>query len=302
MFRLGIGFQFNFQSQVYIMLQSQYRMTLTSDIIPNNLYHSLGVIANVGKALCCLRLRNYLRPLYRLLQIVIMMVFRIAWTNALILQVLPVYKVARTKTAMVLPDIVDKCPDVAGLGKYNGCPIPDRMAMELMMKKINVRMFQALRVTRDALFLTRIKMELMMRKTNAQHEAGPASNQGCPVIDVVVVQKVNKAAENIFFRTGSSKLLAKSYSSLKNVAKILKDNPTYKIHIDGYTDNTGGEELNQKLSEARANSVKQYLLSNGIDESKITSTGHGESDPVASNDTAAGSAKNRRVEMKLTNY
>ena len=60
--------------------------------------------------------------------------------------------------------------------------------------------------------------------------------------------------------------------------------------------------MNQKLSESRANSVKQYLMGNGVDESRITATGHGESDPVASNGTAAVRAKNRRVEMKLTNY
>ncbi len=118
----------------------------------------------------------------------------------------------------------------------------------------------------------------------------------------MVVEKVNKAAQNIFFATGSSKLLARSYKSLKDVAQIMKDNPTYKIDVDGHTDNTGGAELNQKLSESRANSVKQYLIENGIDESRIVATGYGEDKPIADNKTSAGRAKNRRVEMRLRNY
>ena len=60
--------------------------------------------------------------------------------------------------------------------------------------------------------------------------------------------------------------------------------------------------MNQKLSESRANSVKQYLIGNGIEESRITATGYGETKPIADNKTSAGRAKNRRVEMHLRNY
>ena len=122
------------------------------------------------------------------------------------------------------------------------------------------------------------------------------------MIDVVVVEKVNKAAQNIFFATGSAKLLPKSFKSLKEVAEVMKDNPTYKIAVDGHTDNTGSDELNQKLSDSRANAVRKYLIDNGVEESKITATGYGETTPIADNKTAAGRTKNRRVEMKLTNY
>jgi outer membrane protein OmpA-like peptidoglycan-associated protein len=82
----------------------------------------------------------------------------------------------------------------------------------------------------------------------------------------------------------------------------LKDNPSYKVDVDGHTDNTGSDDLNQKLSESRANSVKQYLVDNGIDESRIVATGYGETKPIADNKTAAGRSKNRRVEMKMRNY
>ena len=170
-------------------------------------------------------------------------------------------------------DEEDKCPDVAGVARYQGCPVPD--------------------TDKDG---------VNDEDDKCPNEVGPASNFGCPVIDVVVVEKINKAAQNIFFATGSAKLLPKSFKSLKDVAQIMQDNPSYKIDVDGHTDNTGSNELNQKLSESRANSVKQYLMDNGVDESRIVATGYGEDKPIEDNKTAAGRAKNRRVEMRLRNY
>ncbi|MDP9231117.1 MAG: OmpA family protein, partial [Bacteroidota bacterium] len=94
-------------------------------------------------------------------------------------------------------------------------------------------------------------------------------------------------------------LLAKSNKGLNEVAKILQGNPDLKIDIDGHTDNVGNDAFNQTLSENRANAVKSYFVSKGISESRITATGYGEQKPIADNNTAAGKAKNRRVEMKL---
>ncbi len=113
---------------------------------------------------------------------------------------------------------------------------------------------------------------------------------------------MNTAAQNIFFVTGSSKLLAKSFPKLNDVVKILTDNPTYKVQIDGHTDEVGKDDYNQTLSEQRAASVKAYFVSKGIAEDRLSSAGYGETKPVADNKTAAGRAKNRRVEMTLSNY
>jgi outer membrane protein OmpA-like peptidoglycan-associated protein len=134
------------------------------------------------------------------------------------------------------------------------------------------------------------------------NEAGPAANFGCPVIAPEVIEKINLAAKNIFFATGSAKLLAASNSSLNSVVKILQDDPTYKVDIEGHTDNTGTPEKNQLLSQQRADAVKAFLVSKGIDESRITSKGFGQDKPVADNKTTAGKTKNRRLEMKLRNY
>src|SRR5690606_19604354 len=131
---------------------------------------------------------------------------------------------------------------------------------------------------------------------------GPESNQGCPVIAKEVIDKINFAAKNVFFSTGSSKLMAKSHKSLDEVAKLMLADETLKMQIDGHTDSQGSDELNQNLSEKRAASVLDYLVSKGVDASRITSAGYGETKPVADNNTAAGRAKNRRTEMTVTNY
>ena len=89
---------------------------------------------------------------------------------------------------------------------------------------------------------------------------------------------------------------------MNEVEKILNDNPSYKIDIEGNTDNTGKPDKNQVLSESRAKAVATYIQSKGINEARLASTGYGQDKPVADNKTAGGRAKNRRVELKVKNY
>jgi len=201
-----------------------------------------------------------------------------------------------------ITDAEDKCPDVAGLARYQGCPIPDTDK-----DGINDELDKCPTVSGYARYQgcpipDTDKDGVNDEEDKCINEAGPASNFGCPVISEEIVKRVNKAAQNVFFSTGSSKLLTKSFSKLNDVVAILNENPSYKVSIDGHTDNTGKEDKNQTLSEARAASVKAYLVEKGIVESRLTSTGYGQDKPVADNKTAAGRAKNRRVEMTLRNY
>jgi OOP family OmpA-OmpF porin len=80
---------------------------------------------------------------------------------------------------------------------------------------------------------------------------------------------------------------------------VLNDHPSIRIEISGHTDNVGTRERNQQLSGDRANSVRDYLVSKGIDASRITTRGAGPDEPVAENKTAAGRQKNRRIEFKI---
>jgi outer membrane protein OmpA-like peptidoglycan-associated protein len=105
---------------------------------------------------------------------------------------------------------------------------------------------------------------------------------------------------NITFATDSSNISADFYKVLDSVAVVIKEFEKTYVDVVGYTDSTGADAYNQKLSEARASSVARYLESQGVLPARIVSSGMGESNPIASNDTAEGRSLNRRVEIILT--
>lgn len=104
---------------------------------------------------------------------------------------------------------------------------------------------------------------------------------------------------NIFFEFGSANLKEESYSELNRVVEFLQQNPTVKIELSGHTDNVGSDASNNKLSQDRVNSVKTYLVSKGISESRMQAKGYGKTKPVATNDTEEGRQQNRRVEFSI---
>ena len=104
----------------------------------------------------------------------------------------------------------------------------------------------------------------------------------------------------ILFQTGKSDLSATAQAALSRVATNLAQYPQTDITVMGYTDNTGGYDLNMRLSQERADAVRNYLIGRGIPAARLTAKGNGWSNPVASNDTKEGRAQNRRVEMYIT--
>jgi outer membrane protein OmpA-like peptidoglycan-associated protein len=102
------------------------------------------------------------------------------------------------------------------------------------------------------------------------------------------------------FRVGKADLNSQGISAAGEIATFMKNHPTSNVVLNGYTDSTGSLQLNQKLSLNRAKSVQAALIQDSIDAQRITIQGHGPSDPVASNGTAEGRSKNRRVVAALT--
>ncbi|MCK5839531.1 MAG: OmpA family protein, partial [Bacteroidales bacterium] len=105
--------------------------------------------------------------------------------------------------------------------------------------------------------------------------------------------------KNIFFEFGKAVLTSDSYIELGRVLKLMSTNPGLRIEISGHSDNVGSYAYNQKLSEQRAKAVVDYLVSLGIDPDRLEYVGYASSQPVATNDTEEGRAKNRRVEFKI---
>ena len=106
--------------------------------------------------------------------------------------------------------------------------------------------------------------------------------------------------DKILFETGKSELSDASRSSLKKFAASLADSPETDITIYGHTDNTGSREINQKLSQERAQAVANYLMGQKIDGNRLTVRGLAYDSPIADNSTAEGRAQNRRVEIVIT--
>ncbi|MFN7727754.1 MAG: OmpA family protein [Bdellovibrio sp.] len=110
---------------------------------------------------------------------------------------------------------------------------------------------------------------------------------------------VTKLKSDILFDTGQSTLKPEAKNNLREMATIMKKYPENVLTVNGYTDNTGGAKINEKLSEKRAEAVRQTLVANGLPAETVKAQGWGPSKPVAANDSAEGRKKNRRVEIEI---
>ncbi|NMO21678.1 OmpA family protein [Pyxidicoccus fallax] len=169
-------------------------------------------------------------------------------------------------------DDFDKCPDKPGPKDYDGCPDSDGD-------------------------------EVPDNEDDCPDMFGPPENNGCPFDSppyVFVESDRIRIKGNVLFETGSAIIQKRSYPLLDEVATVLRKNPTLgPVLIEGHTDNRGSRALNMSLSDKRARSVLEYLVSKGIDRKRLTSKGFGFDRPIATNDTALGRAKNRRVDFRL---
>jgi OmpA-OmpF porin, OOP family len=161
----------------------------------------------------------------------------------------------------------DKCPTAAGTNS-NGCPDSDGDGIDDGNDK-------------------------------CPNEKGVTANNGCPEIKPEVIEKVNYAAKNIYFKFASDEIIKQSFAPLDEIVKLLQSNPALKLVVNAYADNRGLAERNLMWSERRAQAVANYFISKGIDAGRITAKGYGDTQPVADNKTESGRSKNRRVEMKL---
>ncbi|WLD23043.1 OmpA family protein [Flavobacterium dauae] len=169
-----------------------------------------------------------------------------------------------------IADKDDECPEEAGPKENNGCPWPDTDG--------------------DGVF---------DKDDECVDVAGPASNKGCPEVKEEHIKQLNEYGKTILFNTGKSTFQEQSFAVLDNMAKVMNQFPNAKFAIEGHTDSTGSDKINNPLSNDRANAVRDYLISKGISASRLTAEGFGSKNPIDDNKTAAGRANNRRTEIKL---
>jgi outer membrane protein OmpA-like peptidoglycan-associated protein len=140
---------------------------------------------------------------------------------------------------------------------------------------------------------------LLDKDDDCPNTPGPKTNKGCPVIEQAVIEVLKTAFDNLEFESGKDIIFETSKPSLNELAEVLKKKTTWKLEIAGHTDNVGDDNGNLVLSKKRAEALKAYLISQGVDEVRLLTLYFGETKPVATNDTPEGRQKNRRVEMKI---
>ena len=121
--------------------------------------------------------------------------------------------------------------------------------------------------------------------------------KGCSIKPIKVGETV--ILKNIFFETAKYDLKPESQIELNKLIDLLNKNPKMKIELSGHTDNVGGKEYNQTLSENRAKAVYDYLVAHNISAERLSYKGYGDTKPIDTNDTDQGRANNRRTEFKV---
>jgi OOP family OmpA-OmpF porin len=116
-------------------------------------------------------------------------------------------------------------------------------------------------------------------------------------LTVMIEEPTSFTLNNVHFSTGSADLKSSSSKELNELANYLNLKKSVKVEIGGHTDNVGADDSNQKLSQKRAEAVKEFLIKKGVSENRLKSKGYGETKPVASNDSDKGKAMNRRTEV-----
>ena len=171
-------------------------------------------------------------------------------------------------------DNADNCPNEAGPAANNGCPWPDTDGDGVLDKD-----------------------------DKCPNEAGVVANNGCPEVKPTeeVMKTLNEYAKTILFDSGRASFKKETDQVLEAMVAIFKEYPQADFSIEGHTDSVGAKSSNQKLSEKRANAVRDYLIANGISAERLSATGFGEENPIATNKTSKGRKENRRVEVKLKN-
>jgi len=171
----------------------------------------------------------------------------------------------------------DKCPteaeDKDGFEDEDGCPDPDN----------------------DGDGILDVDDEC---PNEAETKNGKDDEDGCPDLVRVVGDQI-KILEKVYFATGKAKILKKSNELLEQVAGVIKSKPDMKVRVEGHTDDVGKDAKNMKLSQKRADSVKDFLIKEGVLEAALVAEGKGETTPIADNSTKEGKAQNRRVEFHI---
>jgi len=200
-----------------------------------------------------------------------------------------------------IPDKDDKCPDQAGPKENQGCPDKDTDGDGLIDRLDACPLVPGPAENAGCPWADRDGDGVPDKDDKCPDEPGPKDNQGCPRKQALIIVRRDhiELKQQVHFATNKSRILHDSDELLREVAQAIKDAPLVKMRIEGHTDNVGSLDANMKLSQARADAVRDFLIKAGVDPQQIVAEGYGPTRPIASNATKAGKAANRRVEFRM---
>jgi len=289
---LGVGLNINFFNEGRLFINSTYRVPITTGTTNYHFMHAFGIAG---------RLTKKKEPV-------------------IIPPPPPPAAPAKDSDNDGITDDKDKCPTVAGVAKYEGCPVPDSDKDGINDENDKCPTVAGLAKYEGCPVPDTDKDGINDEEDKCPNQAGVARYQGCPVPDgdgdgvndeEDKCPKVAGLADNfgcpvigiksyeIVFKTGSAILLSEGKPILDTVVAYLKRNPDVEVTIDGHTDNTGSDKVNNPLSVKRAEATKKYLVSKGVNGDRLVTAGFGSTQPVADNKTKEGRRKNRRIEIKI---
>ena len=193
----------------------------------------------------------------------------------------------------------DKCINLAGEIDNNGCPWPDNDKDGIKNTEDSCIDEAGPKENNGCPWADNDKDGVPNKDDNCLNEAGPKENNGCPKDPTDFIEFINSDINKFLFSADNSQLDTGDIMILEMVKKLLDKYPKTSITIEGHASSEGNSNHNQKLSEQRAITTKEYLISKSIDAKRLNIKGYGESQIIGDNKTAKGRADSRRVKFKL---
>ena len=197
-----------------------------------------------------------------------------------------------------IADKDDACPDVAGLAALKGCPDSDGDG--ITDKSDKCPSAKGPKENAGCPWPDTDGDSVLDKDDKCPTVKGTVANNGCPEVASEELDNLKIQAKSVYFNSGTTTFkLDLGRTSLDVIAELIKGSPNTKFIVEGHTDSDGSNAYNQKLSDERANVVKQALIQRGVNGDNLEAVGFGETAPVATNATAKGKAENRRTEVKV---
>lgn len=301
-FPAGLGFRYRVLKESYLILQGQYRTTI-GNTIPDHFLFGIGFYGQIHSK----KIRSVNTQLSKVPLPVsnekpsdrdgdgILDSLDVCPDEAGLLQ----FQGCPDSDGDGIPNKLDSCPFLYGISKYRGCPQVDSDKDGVYDEDDSCVWVAGPGENHGCPWPDDDRDSVPNYHDSCKSVAGETKYSGCPFNGTAIQSAFDKWSSQIHYDIGSDQLRIESIPILDSIAYLLIVYRGLRVAINGHTDNSHTPAFNQLLSERRSQAVRHYLIEKGIDPNRLYSIGFGDRSPIASNFTAKGRAKNRRVEIRI---